>query len=145
MTLSRLHIRFPTCFVVPLGLDVNLCVGTLWVSILLGFLDIGEYLWLCDFDILFGTWDYVLSAVGVGHLGPMQSGGSGFFSLTIWDPFEDTMAGPLLIGIYLHFIHVLVWGMVTLVMYVPLLWWMSFFYDDWMYHVLWMVLFTLLH
>ena len=29
MTLSRLHSRFPTCvFVVPLDLDVSLCVGT---------------------------------------------------------------------------------------------------------------------
>ena len=84
MTLSHLHSRFPTCVLVPLGLDVNLCVGTLWVSIILGFLDIREYLWLCDFSILFVTWDYLLSIVGVGHLGPTWSGGSAFSLL----PFE---------------------------------------------------------
>ena len=83
MTLSFLHIRFPTCVVVPLGLDVDLCVGTLWASILLGFLDTREYLWLCDLFILFGTWDYLLSLVGVGHLGSTWSGGSAF-SLLPW-------------------------------------------------------------
>ena len=49
MTLSRLHIRFPTCVVVPLGLDINLCVGTLWVSIVYRFLDLES---TCDYVIL---------------------------------------------------------------------------------------------
>ena len=134
--------HFPSCIlgflrvVVPLGLDFILCVGTLWVSILLGFLDIREYLWLCDFDILFGTWDYLLSVVGVGHLGPTQLGGT-FFSLL---PFEIHLRTPWLELYLLAFIF-------TLFMYqyerwlhlwcmYHFLWWMSFFYNDWMYHVI---------
>jgi hypothetical protein len=56
----------------------------LWVSILLGLPGHREYLYMW-FDILFGTWDYLLSAVGVGHLGTTRSGGSAFYSYH-WDP-----------------------------------------------------------
>ena len=58
----------------------------LLVSILLGFPGHTEYLYML-FDILFGTWDNILSAVGVDHLGSTQSGGSAFYSYH-WDPSE---------------------------------------------------------
>ena len=122
-----------------------LCVGTLWVSILIGFMDTWKYWWLCDFVNLFGTWDYLLSAVGVGHLGPTRSGGSAFSLL----PFEIHPRTPWLELLLLAFIFTSFmyhfWRMDALVMYIPFLWWISLFYDDWMYQILWIVLFTLLH
>ena len=80
------------------------------------------------FDILFWTWDYLFSMVGVGHLGSMWLGGSVFFTLTIWDPSVDTMARAFFVGIYLHSI-----------LRCYILWWMLFtsmflYIDD--YHVI---------
>ena len=95
MTLSRLHIRFPTCVVVPLGLDVDLCIETLWVSILYRIPRLWEYLWFCDLISCFGTWDYLLSVVGVGHLGSTRSGGSAFYSYH-WDPSVVIVVGASL-------------------------------------------------
>lgn len=46
------------------------------------------------------------------------------------------MAGASFIGIYFHSIHVPVREMVALVMY-------ALSYDDWMYFVLWMILFII--
>ena len=82
------------------------------------------------FNILFGTWDYLLSAVGVDHLGSTWSGGSAFYSYH-WDPSVVTMAGaslfafPFILSLY----H----------------WWMVISYDGCLYHVWWMVLFILLY
>ena len=81
----------------------------LWVSILLGFPRRREYLYMW-FDIMFGTCDYLLSAVGVGHLGSMWLGGSPF-SLLPYRSVWDTMAGAFLLA----FIFILImdhWCMV---------------------------------
>ena len=47
------------------------------------------------FDILFGTWEYLLNTVGVGHLGSTRSGGSAFYSYH-WDSSVVTMVGAFL-------------------------------------------------
>ena len=91
MTLSHLHSRFPTCLCGAFGSRCQSMCWNLWVSILLGFLDL-ETTCAMWFDILFGTWDYLLSTVGVDHLGSTRSGGSAFYSYH-WDPSVDTVAG----------------------------------------------------
>ena len=117
---------------------MSIYYSNLWVSILLGFPRLREYLYMW-FDVLFGTWDNILSAVGVDHLGSTQSGGSAFYSYH-WDPSIVTMARAFLVGIYLHFVHGSLWCMVI-----------SFMMDvisllmDGCIRVWWMVSFTLLH
>ena len=67
------------------------------------------------FDILYGTWDYLLSTVGVGHLGPTRSGGSAFSLLplrSVW----DTVARAFFVGTHLHSFHGSLWWMVIFVM-----------------------------
>ena len=91
MTLSRLHSRFPTRLCGASGSRCQSMCWNLWVSILLGFLDL-ESTCAMWFDILFGPWDYLLSTVGVDRLGSTWSGGSAFYSYH-WDPSVDTMAG----------------------------------------------------
>ena len=82
MTLSCLHSRFPTCLSGASRSRCRFMCWNLWVSILLGFLDL-ESTCVMWFDILFGTWDYLLSVVGVGHLGLMRLGGSAFSLLPL--------------------------------------------------------------
>ena len=110
-----------------------------WVSIPVGFLDYRLYLWLLWLVILLGTWGYLLSAVGVDHLGSTQLGGSAFSLL----PFEIHPRTPwleLLFG-HLHLLHscISIEGLLHL-------WCIYFSYDgyhsscdDWMYQILWTV------
>ena len=83
---------------------MSIYLGTLELEYFKDFLDLESTfdIWI---DILFGTWDYLLSMVGVGHLGSMQLGGSDFYSYH-WDSYVATMAGislsvfPFILSLY---------------------------------------------
>ena len=97
------------------------------------------------FDILFGTWDYLLSAVGVGHLGPTWSGGSAFsllplrsvrshcgWSIPCWHSFSFFSWITMMDGYILWWMLYLLWWMLYLY------WWMdvSYMVDGFIYFII---------